>query len=268
LPFIVAEDLQYHFTRQGSGRPLILLHGFAGSSESWSALLPSLTAKFDVICFDLPGHGQSEAPAAAERNAMERVAGDIIQILDAIGVSVVSLLGYSMGGRLALYIALRYPELVARLILESSSPGLERTVDRQQRAVNDDRLAERIERFGVPAFVADWERNPIFASQRRLPPAVLARQRQQRLASSAAGLAGSLRGMGIGRQPNLWPELSKLKTPTLLMAGEMDKKFAQINRRMADLMPLARLEIVAHSGHNIHLEQPEAYLTYLQHWLL
>ncbi len=267
MPFIAVDELQYHYTRQGNGRPLVLFHGFAGSSESWSALAPSLASTNDVICIDLLGHGRSAAPAESERYAMGRVAGDIMRLLDAIGVGPFSLLGYSMGGRQSLFMALRYPGRIERLVLESASPGIETAAGRQERVVSDERLAQKILRFGVPAFVAEWEQLPIFTSQSRLPPEVLDRQRQQRLANSAAGLAGSLRGMGTGSQPDLWPELPTLITPTLLMAGELDQKYAQINRRMASLIPEAQLTIFPECGHNIHLEQPAAYLARLQGWL-
>lgn len=266
MPHIVVDELRYHYIRQGSGKSLLLLHGFAGSSESWSTILPWLSSLFDVICIDLPGHGRTAAPTAIERYTMPIVARDVAQIIELIGVSA-SVLGYSMGGRLALYLALHFPERVTGLILESASPGLEDAVAQRERAESDELLADRILRSGVPAFVADWEKHPIFTSQRRLSPALLDQQRRQRLANSAIGLAGSLRGMGAGRQPNLWPELANLKTPVLLMAGELDEKYVQISRRMVNLLPRAQLQTFPECGHNIHLEQPEAYLACVQGWL-
>ena len=211
------------------------------------------------MAIDLPGHGRSDGPLAIDRYRMERVAADLVQVLASVDAQPAHWLGYSMGGRLALYVARYYPAQVRSLILESASPGLTEAAERQARRAQDAALADRIENEGIPAFVAAWERLPLFATQARLPANVLAQQRAQRLGNSARGLAGSLRGMGTGAQPALWAELPAMAGPVLLIAGELDEKFAAINRRMAAAMPAAGLRLVANAGHAVHLEQPAVF---------
>jgi 2-succinyl-6-hydroxy-2,4-cyclohexadiene-1-carboxylate synthase len=257
--FITLNGLTYAIRDEGHGPPLLLLHGFTGSSESWGAVLPALAERFRVLALELPGHGQTGAPSDPARYAMDAVAADIAALLPALAVSRVHLLGYSMGGRLALYFARHYLQLVASLTLESASPGLATAAERFERTAADNALAGWIEAHSLSEFVARWAALPLFDSQRRLPADVRERQRKQRLGNSPQGLANSLRGMGTGRQPSLWSQLAQVGTPTLLLAGELDLKFRAINEQMAAVMPDAQLTIVAEAGHTIHLEQPEAF---------
>jgi 2-succinyl-6-hydroxy-2,4-cyclohexadiene-1-carboxylate synthase len=184
---------------------------------------------------------------------------DLIGILDFLGVERTHLLGYSMGGRVALAAAIEHPGRFASLILESASPGLAAEPERLARIASDNELADFIERQGVEAFVARWERIPLFSSQERLPGAVRARLKAQRLANNRIGLANSLRGMGTGIQPSLWDRLGELSMPCLIAAGEQDRKFADIARRMTAAIHRARMVTVADAGHTIHLEQPEKF---------
>lgn len=257
----------YHYVEQGGGEPLLLLHGFTGSNASWEPVAPRLAKRYRVIAVDLLGHGASDAPAEAGRYAMERVDGDIAALLDHLGVAQAHLAGYSMGGRLALFLALSRPQRWRSLILESSSPGLASAAERAARAAQDEALAAFIEAQGMEAFVSRWERLPLFASQQALPEEARARQRQRRLGNRPAGLAGSLRGMGTGVQPPLWQRLGELTLPALLLAGERDAKFVALAREMAGAMPQATLHIVPEAGHTIHLERPEAWLRLVLSWL-
>jgi 2-succinyl-6-hydroxy-2,4-cyclohexadiene-1-carboxylate synthase len=254
--FIALNGLTYAIRDEGHGPPLLLLHGFTGSSESWGAVLPALAERFRVLALDLPGHGQTDAPPDPARYAMEAVAADIAALLPALDVSRVHLLGYSMGGRLALYFARHYPGLITSLTLESASPGLATAAERSDRTAADNALAGWIEAHSLSEFVARWEALPLFDSQRRLPADVREQQRKLRLGNSPQGLANSLRGMGTGRQPSLWAELAQVAAPTLLLAGELDPKFRAINEQMAAVMPNVQLTIVAGAGHTVHLEQP------------
>jgi 2-succinyl-6-hydroxy-2,4-cyclohexadiene-1-carboxylate synthase len=172
-----------------------------------------------------------------------------------------------MGGRLALYVGLHKPHLVQSLILESASPGLASAAERRMRREQDESLAKRIETNGVAAFVDDWERLPLFDSQKNLPADVRNALRRRRLQNTADGLATSLRGMGTGVQPSLWANLPELRVRTLLLAGEYDHKFTTINQRMAEKIPNARLIIINGTGHSIHLEQPDIFLTVVQEFL-
>jgi len=250
------DDLTLHVERDGAGPPLILLHGFTGSAESWSPLRPSLGARVTTLAVDLPGHGASSAPADPARYALARVADDLARLLDALGVDRAAVLGYSMGGRTALHFALAHPDRVAALVLESASPGIASDDERAERARSDAALADDIERDGVEAFVMRWEWLALWASQAALSPEVRARLRAERLANSARGLANSLRGAGAGADPPVLDRLKQLDVPTLLVAGALDAKYVALARAMDAALPGASLEIVPDAGHAVHLERP------------
>lgn len=251
--------VDYFVTVQGHGRPLLLLHGFTGSSQNWYEIIPALSSQFRVVAVDLLGHGRTDSPTDPARYQMAEAAADLIAILDELGAKQVDLLGYSMGGRLALYTAEHHPRRINRLILESASPGLATAVERRERRQRDNALADRIEREGIESFVNFWQKLPLWGSQKQLDTAVRQNLRKQRLQNNPTGLANSLHGMGTGVQPSLWERLGGLTMPVLLLAGELDGKFTAINRQMAAQMPTAQLEIVPEAGHTIHLERPSTF---------
>ncbi len=165
MTYLSLEGLRYYFTEAGSGIPVLLLHGFTGSSENWGDLVGPLSTSYRVISVDLPGHGLTNSPAEISRYSIENVAQQLIQLLDHLGASPAHWLGYSMGGRLALYAALNFPESFLSLTLESGTAGIVDYEERQERRRHDNSLADFIEKEGIPAFVDYWERLPIFASQ-------------------------------------------------------------------------------------------------------
>lgn len=268
---ITVNGCRYHYVHS-RGRaitpPLVLLHGFTGSSTNWQPLQQALaTEERTTIAIDLLGHGETDAPADPARYAMAPAAQDLADLLDRIAPGPIDLLGYSMGGRLALYVATAYPNRIRRLILESASPGLTDAVARQARIASDEALATRIEQDGLAAFVDHWERVPLFASQAQLAATTRQQLREQRLANRPLGLANSLRGMGTGVQPPLWDTLPRLQLPTLLLTGTLDTKFCAIAEQMVAQLPSANHLPIPDVGHTIHLEAPalfhKALLTFL-----
>ena len=254
----------YHAVVSGAGSPILLLHGFTGDVSAWQNLRSMLEPSHRVIALDILGHGKSTKPSSASSYRIERVAADVIALLDQLAAGKIHLLGYSMGGRLALYLALRYADRFHSLILESASPGLRGQQARAERIRRDHQLADQIEAKGIEWFVDFWENLPLWDSQDAL---VKASQRRQRLNNHPLGLANSLRGMGSGAQPSLWEELPRLNLPTQLIVGELDRKFLRINREMAAAMPQAAMKVVPHAGHRVHLENPprfhEAVMSFL-----
>jgi 2-succinyl-6-hydroxy-2,4-cyclohexadiene-1-carboxylate synthase len=253
------DGLRYNYVDAGHGESVVLLHGFTGSAEAWNPLSRVLAQRFRVITIDLPGHGLTSSPAARERYLIDRVAGELAQMVERLGSSPAGWLGYSMGGRIALYLAVCYPQSVSALVLESASPGIASELDRRKRRADDETLASRIERDGVQSFVDKWERMAIFESHDHLPESVRALLRTQRLANRSVGLANSLRGMGTGAQPSLWDRLGNLTMPVQLITGELDRKFAAIGREMASAIPHAKLQVVPGAGHTVHLERPDEF---------
>ena len=248
--------IELNAERAGAGQPLLLLHGFTGSTETWAPVLQRLAAESQIVAIDLIGHGQSDAPADWTRYSFERCVADLVELLDTLGIARTDLIGYSLGGRVALHLAAAAPERVRGLIIESASPGLADPTERRTRLASDLVLADEIERAGLEAFVHGWERQPLFASQRSLPAAERMMLRSQRLRNDSRGLANSLRGMSAGRQEPLWERLPGLATPTLILVGELDRKYCELGRQMATDLPNARLEVIPKAGHTIHLERP------------
>ncbi len=259
--------IEYAWASHGAGVPLLLLHGFTGSAQSWAPHVSFFAQRYRVITLDLPGHGRTDAPADPLHYRMEACAEDILALLETLTPEPAHLLGYSMGGRLALYLALTAPQRFRSLILESASPGLATAAERHQRREHDNALADRIEQQGIAWFVDFWEQRPLFHSHQQLPPAMRAALRRQRLQNNPRGLANSLRGMGTGVQPSLWDRLNTLTLPVLLLAGALDPKFVAINEQMAALLPAAHLQVIPQTGHTIHLEQPAAFRKAVAAWL-
>lgn len=257
---MLINGVDYAIEERGSGEPLLLLHGFTGSRANWwQTCAPELASQHRVITVDLLGHGETDAPLHSTRYAMKAAAEDLIGILERITEEPAHLLGYSMGGRLALYLALHHSKCFRSLTLESASPGLRTPEERAERRQRDGALADRIEREGVAAFVDFWESLSLWESQQQLDEQIRLRLRQQRLQNSALGLANSLRGMGTGVQPSLWDDLTRLTLPVLLLTGEYDHKFERINDAMAAQMPNAKRVTVSGAGHTTHLERPDAF---------
>ncbi len=248
------------YEKSGQGTPrLLLLHGFTGSRAAWNHLRPLLGPGIASIAVDLPGHGRSEPCGFTGREGFTQTLAALVGILDKLGAGPVDVLGYSQGARLALGLAIEWPGRVRRLILESGTAGLKRTRDRTVRRRRDEALAAEIELNGIEAFVGRWEALPLFAGIRRLAPEVVRSVRAERLACSERGLASSLRSVGLGVQPNYWPLLPGLRTPTLLLTGRRDLKFTGISKAMARELPMAWFRSFEGVWHAPHLEAPARF---------
>jgi 2-succinyl-6-hydroxy-2,4-cyclohexadiene-1-carboxylate synthase len=244
----------------GQGQPILFIHGFTGSTETWTNFRSILDSRFNVIAVDLPGHGKSSSPDNPARYSLHRFADDLAVVLDGIGVERSIVFGYSMGGRAALRFAISHPERISGLILESTSSGIHDDEARRQRLEADQTLAQLIERDGVEAFVARWEALPMWTSQSALPDSGRAQLRAQRLANNPRGLANSLRGAGAGVDAPSAEELSGIDAPTLILAGELDPQYTEHGRRLAAAISHAQLRVIPAAGHAIHLEQPDAVI--------
>ena len=222
----------------------VLLHGFTQTSRSWDRYIDFIDPQQSIIRVDAPGHGGSSTVAADLTTTAQMVVeqcgfGDYI--------------GYSMGARLALHIALLHPKNVRRLVLVSSSPGLQSPNERLTRVQSDEKLAREIAEIGVATFVEKWLSGPLFAGLTSTPADI-----QDRLRNSSDGLASSLRLCGTGAQQSLWDRLPELTMPVLLIVGERDQKFLQIGHEMKSRIGMsAELVVIENAGHSVHLEQPE-----------
>lgn len=248
--------MDYWVEIHGHGTPIVLLHGFTGSSNTWQSLIQQKYTGLKFITIDLPGHGLTKGKTV---KTMDACCGDLHQVFRGLGLNKFYLAGYSMGGRTALSYTVKYPKSILGLLLESASPGLQTEAERRMRAESDQLLAERIEKEGVEAFVNDWENIALFSTQKLLSMEKQEAIRRERLSHTADGLANSLRGMGTGAQASNWHRLNELPFPVLLIAGGLDKKFVKINESMLQLFPNAKLQVCEDAGHAVHVEKPQTF---------
>ncbi len=260
------DGVAFHYEVAGNGFPLLLLHGFTGSAVSWRPFADAWGG-FRTISVDLIGHGETDSPPEETRYTMERCTSDLTTLLDRLGVGRVAVLGYSMGGRVALHLSLAAPARVAALALVSAGTGVEDTNERRVRVEMDRALADDIERDGTEAFVDRWEQLSMWASQARLPGATRAALRAQRLCNSPIGLANSLRGMGAGAQEPVLDRVHELHIPVLLLVGAEDAKYRAIARSIQARLDHASLRVVEDAGHAIHFEQPAAFAPLVKEFL-
>jgi 2-succinyl-6-hydroxy-2,4-cyclohexadiene-1-carboxylate synthase len=263
--------VDYHLITDGdlATEPVIvLLHGFSGSSADWADLIPRFRAMDRAtVAIDLIGHGRSETSEDPARYTMTETVRDLDSILAALGIESADWVGYSMGGRVALHLALAHPGRVRSLVLESASAGIEDPGSRERRHHSDDALAARIEERGIEWFADYWGMLPLFETQWELPAETLRALRARRLSNNPGGLAHSLRGMGQGAHDYVGGRLPSLGRDTLFLAGERDPKYVEVARRASAAVPGASCVIVPGVGHTVHLEAPDAFARALaSHW--
>lgn len=261
MPFIATERHKLHYRATGNPRSpaLLLLHGFLGSYQDFSAVLTELSKHFYCITPDLPGHGQTLTQPNCY--TFTTTAQTLLRLLDALEVEQTHLLGYSMGGRLALYLACCFPERFVRAVLESASPGLRTVGERQERKERDWAIARQIETTTLPVFLSRWYENPLFDSVHQHPAlyrSMLVRRQQ----NNSVELANALRGFSTGCQPALWEQLANINRPLLFVVGEQDSKFVSIAEEMLAICRPAQaaIQICAGCGHSIHLEDPAQFV--------
>ena len=256
---LVVDGLRLAVRIGGDGPPILLLHGFTGRGSDWARFLPALRRRHRTIVVDLPGHGRSGTPPDPARHGLERTAADLAALLRTLDAVPAAVLGYSMGARVALRLALDHPLVVERLVLESPSAGIADPAERARRRVRDEALGRLVEQDGISAFVDAWEAQPLFASQAGLSPAVRADLRRRRLGNRPAGLAASLRWAGQGTMTPLHERLGEIRVPALVIAGGLDPAGLARAAAIAAAIHGARLATVDEAGHAPHLERPEAF---------
>jgi 2-succinyl-6-hydroxy-2,4-cyclohexadiene-1-carboxylate synthase len=240
--------------RSGKGRRIVLVHGFTQSSGSWAGITADLEQDHQVVVPDLPGHGTS--PAAT---------GDLSTAADQLGESCGkgTYVGYSLGGRISLHLALRRPILVERLVIVGASAGLEDVDERSARAEADEALASRVAERGddgLPSFIDEWLSGPLFADLTDREA-----NRAARLSNTAEGLAGALKHFGLGTQQPLWEQARAIRMPVLIVAGDKDAKFVALGERLAAAIGTnALFLLVPGAGHAVPFEQPSAFTTLIR----
>jgi 2-succinyl-6-hydroxy-2,4-cyclohexadiene-1-carboxylate synthase len=228
---------------------IVLLHGFSGTRRAWDGVVGLLDPeRYRPLALDLPGHGER----AGDRWPITFKAC-IEAVLEAAPERFV-LCGYSLGGRVALHVALVAPERVSRLVVIAANPGIEDLKERAERLAADERLAQRLESEPFEDFIESWRTQPLFAAD---PPAVGEMARADQRRNDPLALAAVMRGLSVGAMTSLWGRLEELEMPVTFVAGTRDEKFRAIGERFAAECPAATLRVVE-GGHGLPLENPEA----------
>jgi 2-succinyl-6-hydroxy-2,4-cyclohexadiene-1-carboxylate synthase len=226
---------------------VVLLHGFTHTGASWDPVVAALGERYRAFAPDIRGHG---AASAVEPVTLKAVLADVA----ALAPERFTLVGYSMGGRIALHAGLEFVERVQRLVLIGASPGLAHPAERAARRAADEELARLVEDSTIEEFAARWAQTPVLAGQ---AADVLAAVHSDRLRNSPIGLARALRGLGTGALPSVWDRLGEIAVPVALVVGERDLKFTAIATQMASRLRHAQVHVVPGVGHAVHLEAPE-----------
>jgi 2-succinyl-6-hydroxy-2,4-cyclohexadiene-1-carboxylate synthase len=243
-----------HVAVDGAGPRLVLVHGFTQTGRSWGPVAADLAGDHEVVRVDAPGHGRSAALAT------DMVEGAVL-LGEAGGTA--TYIGYSMGARLCLHLALSRPDKVRALVMISGTAGIEDPSARRTRQLDDERLASAVETVGVAEFVRQWLTRPLFAGLSENSAAM-----QARLENTEAGLATSLRQAGTGAQESLWARLAELDMPVLAVTGAHDDVFTGRAEAMADLIGTnASVAVVPGAGHAVHLEAPGSFLAAVRPFL-
>lgn len=254
-------NVHYEIYHPNQTETVVFLHGFTGSTKTWEEVIHFLPNNFRFIAVDLNGHGQTSSPADEILYTMDAQVDLLHALFTELDLTSFHLVGYSMGGRVAISYAVKYPEQIKTLLLESSTPGIVSEEERKLREEADVRLAEKMLQDGLEAFVDYWENIPLFASQKQLPEEKQQSIRSERLAHNTQGLANSLKMMGTGVMPSVWHKLHVLTMPVHLVTGELDEKFKCIANKMKDQMPHFAHTTVEQAGHAIHVEKPQKFAT-------
>ncbi len=234
----------------GMRETLVLLHGFTQTGRSWEPVLAMLgEARYRPVAPDLRGHGDA---GPIRPIGFDEIVGDV---LHAAGDGPFTLVGYSQGGRVGLHLALAVPERINRLVLVSTTAGIDDAADREARIASDEQLARRMEGQGIDAAARAWAAQALFGGQTQ---EVAELSHEDRLRNDPRHLADVLRGVGTGRMMPLWDRLHELTMPAAVLVGERDRKFVELGRRLAEGLPDATFTIVPDTGHALPLEKPAA----------
>ncbi len=240
--------------RAGRGPRLVFVHGFTQTTRSWLPVAETFVADHEVILVDAPGHGRSSHVRADLRlgaDLLAQVGGNATYI------------GYSLGGRFCLHLALAYPHLLRSLVLLGATGGIDSDDERNERRASDEKLAAELEESGVGPFLERWLAMPMFAT---LPD--YAKGLDDRSTNTAVGLASSLRLAGTGSQLPLWTWVRNISAPTLVMAGDLDAKFSSLGRQLVVAIGSnAVFREIEASGHAAHLEHPFAVVSTIREWM-
>jgi 2-succinyl-6-hydroxy-2,4-cyclohexadiene-1-carboxylate synthase len=244
------------------------LHGFTGCAMDWVPVVSSLNKKFNYYLVDLVGHGKSDSPNGNYYYFIDSIVNQLKKIILSLSNGKIVLAGYSMGGRIALNFAIQNESLLMGLILESSTLGICKENLRKERILQDEKLAEFIDNNPIGKFIDYWMNIDLFNTQRRFSTEILSQIRECKLENNKTGLANTLRCSGTGRMKPLYTDIKDISSKTLLITGELDSRYTNINDQMVKLFSNAEHKVIKNAGHNTHLEEPQKFIDEINKFLL
>ncbi|MFC2102908.1 2-succinyl-6-hydroxy-2,4-cyclohexadiene-1-carboxylate synthase [Bacteroidota bacterium] len=253
-------NFEYFNSFDRKKKSVVMIHGFTGSLEDWRDISVNLTNNFNYIGIDLVGHGKSDSPVVENRYTQQSIVKMIDDLLNHLSIEKAVLLGYSMGGRVALCYAVEHSQKLGGLVLESTSAGIANAIARKKRTEEDEELAKYIETEGLEKFVDLWVGKQIFNTQLRFSNEKLKALKKKRLLNTATGLANSLRGFGTGKMGNISILFNSIQCPVLLVTGSLDTKFTGLNAQLKQKLKSAEHKIIKNAGHNTHLEETKKFV--------
>lgn len=236
-----------------------------GSSLDWQIISENLSSDYYCMAIDLPGHGKSEIENKKNSYSIKKTAKYIIDFLKNNKIESSHIIGYSMGGRLAIYLAINYPNYFKKIIIESAQPGILDSAERLNRKKFDHEISQKIEIMGLSKFLKFWYNQPIFTTLKNNKN--FANLLNSRIKNDPKKLSKSLIEMGAGAQPSLWKDLIKIKNPCLLIAGEFDLKYQKIFSKMHKEIYSSNFVILKNCGHNTHFENPVEFIKVIKKFL-
>ena len=244
-----------------SSVPTFFLHGFTGSSKSWQDVIAGLEGY--SVSIDLPGHGKSVFKNLNLDYSIDNWCEDFIQIINALDIKKINLCGYSMGGRLAIAFASKYPQKINKLILESASYGIENKDDQELRFQEDLKLCGLIE-TDFHKFIQKWENSPLFLKQKDRNPDGFLKQREERLLHDSDQISKALRSFSQGCMDFYMEAITKFDFPIVIVNGLEDNKYVEMGKRITQINNKSIQYIIKGSNHNVHLESMNAFIRILQ----
>ncbi|MDR3609906.1 MAG: 2-succinyl-6-hydroxy-2,4-cyclohexadiene-1-carboxylate synthase [Ignavibacteriaceae bacterium] len=262
--FIKYLDIQLNIeniiNNEASGDSVFFLHGFTGCANDWIPIVSSLNKSYNYYLVDLVGHGKSDSPKEGYNYSIDSIVNQLQEIILSLCNKKIILTGYSFGGRIALNFALKNGAMLKGLILESSTWGISDEQLREDRVNQDELLAAFIENNPIEKFIDYWMNLELFNTQRRFSNKIRNLIREKKLENNTIGLANSLRYSGTGKMIPLYDYVKDIFVKTLLITGELDSKFTDINNSMVKFFPNAEHLIIKNAGHNTHLEEPHKFI--------
>lgn len=257
----------YEFGDVKSSIVMVALHGFTGSGlifEQFSARFKSLGIR--LIAVDLPGHGNTITPDSAEIHTYEAQITNLSSLLSTLNIPKFHLLGYSMGGRIALHYALNHPDKIISLILESTNNGISNDNDRIERVSRDEKLSEQIMQ-NYPDFLLKWNRLPIFKSPPKAQKTQIESFKKIQLNQDPIQMALSMREFSPGKIPYVYDELTLISCPVLAITGKNDQKYSELWKSLIYKFQNGDHINIENSGHRVHLDQPVIYIDTIMNFI-